>query len=214
MKLSLVVITPGKSQGQAIPINLAQFVIGRDPQCNLRPASALISKRHCALIIRGEKAFIRDFDSTNGTSLNDQPVKDEIELQNKDRLKVGPLLFEVQLEAKPSVNRPTPPPPTKKPAETPKLADTPKPAEHADDDSVAAMLLALQDEGGSNAAPQTGAEIPDGSTVMDISTVPPPEEAAANAQDEKASKSKVIQGNTSTAAKAILEKYMRRPRNV
>src|SRR5438874_6136316 len=96
MKLSLVVMTAGKAQGQAIPVNLAQFVIGRDPQCNLRPASALISKRHCAVIIRGEKAFIRDFDSTNGTFLNDQPVKDEIEVHAKDRLKVGPLLFEVR----------------------------------------------------------------------------------------------------------------------
>jgi pSer/pThr/pTyr-binding forkhead associated (FHA) protein len=207
MKLSLVVMTPGKSAGQVIPINLAQFVIGRDPQCNLRPASALISKRHCALISRGEKAFIRDFDSTNGTSLNDQPVKDEIELQNNDRLKVGPLLFEVQLEAKPSVNRPTPPPPTKKPAETP------KPAEHADDDSIAAMLLSLQDDGGSSVTHQTGAEIPDGSTVMDIASVPSEETAEEKAAGEKAAKSKAIQGNTSTAAKAILEKYMRRPRS-
>jgi pSer/pThr/pTyr-binding forkhead associated (FHA) protein len=206
MKLSLVVKTPGKSEGQSIPINLAQFVIGRDPQCNLRPASALISKRHCALIIRGEKAFIRDFDSTNGTFLNDQPVKDEMELQNKDRLKVGPLLFEVALETKPTVNRPTPPPPTKKPAVAP------KPVEAADDDSIAAMLLSLQDDGAATTTTATGSEIPDGSTVMDISAVPP-EEAAAKEKAEQAGKSKAIQGNTSTAAKAILEKYMRRPRS-
>jgi pSer/pThr/pTyr-binding forkhead associated (FHA) protein len=206
MKLSLVVKTPGKSEGQGIPINLAQFVIGRDPQCNLRPASALISKRHCALIIRGEKAFIRDFDSTNGTSLNDQPVKDEIELHNKDRLKVGPLLFEVVLETQTAVNRPTPPPPTKKPA------DAPKPVEPADDDSIAAMLLSLQDEGGAATTTPTGPEIPDGSTVMEIAAVPP-EEAAAKEKAEQAGKSKAIQGNTSTAAKAILEKYMRRPRS-
>jgi pSer/pThr/pTyr-binding forkhead associated (FHA) protein len=207
MKLSLVVKTPGKSEGQSIPINLAQFVIGRDPQCNLRPASALISKRHCAVIIRGEKAFIRDFDSTNGTALNDQPVKDEVELQNQDRLKVGPLLFEVVLETKTAVNRPTPPPPTKKPPEAP------KPVETADDDSIAAMLLSLQDDG-SGAATTTPAssEIPDGSTVMEIAAVPP-EEAAAKEKAEQAGKSKAIQGNTSTAAKAILEKYMRRPRS-
>jgi pSer/pThr/pTyr-binding forkhead associated (FHA) protein len=158
------------------------------------------------LIIRGEKAFIRDFDSTNGTALNDQPIKDEIELQNKDRLKVGPLLFEVVLETKPAVNRPTPPPPTKKPA------DAPRPVEHADDDSIAAMLLSLQDDGVSGAAPQTGAEIPDGSTVMEIAAVSP-EETATEEKAEEVKKSKAIQGNTSTAAKAILEKYMRRPRS-
>ena len=110
MKLSLAVITTGKAEGQVIPVNLAQFVIGRDSQCNLRPASALISKRHCAVLIRGEKAFLRDFDSTNGTFVNDQPVKNEIEIHDKDRIKVGPLQFEVRIEAKPAVNRPTPPP--------------------------------------------------------------------------------------------------------
>ena len=47
MKLSLLVLTPGKMEGKSIPITIPQFVIGRDPQCNLRPASALISKRHC-----------------------------------------------------------------------------------------------------------------------------------------------------------------------
>src|SRR5947209_18006865 len=155
MKLSLVVLTPGKSEGQVIPVNLAQFVIGRDPQCNLRPASPLISKRHCALIIRGERAFIRDFDSTNGTSLNDQPVKDEVELNSKDRLKVGPLLFEVRLESKATVSRPTPPPPTKRPAQPPRKSES------ADDDSIADMLLSLQDDGAGGPSAQTGVEIPD-----------------------------------------------------
>src|SRR5690242_13724519 len=117
MKLSLVVLTPGKMEGKSIPIKVPQFVIGRDPQCHLRPASALISKRHCALIQRDGKAFIRDFDSTNGTFLNDQPVKGEVELHHEDKLRVGPLLFAVMLEAgAPAAARATPPPPTKAPA--------------------------------------------------------------------------------------------------
>src|SRR5262249_52161293 len=136
MKLSLVVMTPGKMEGKAIPITLSQFVIGRDPQCHLRPASPVISKRHCALIMKGEQAFVRDFDSTNGTFLNDQPVKGEVELHNADVLKVGPIAFAVNLDAAPApVNKPTPAPPTKKPAAS------------EDDESIAAMLLSLQDEG-------------------------------------------------------------------
>jgi pSer/pThr/pTyr-binding forkhead associated (FHA) protein len=208
MKLSLAVLTPGKSEGQLIPVNLAQFVIGRDPQCNLRPASALISKRHCAVIIRGERAFLRDFDSTNGTFVNDQPVKNEIEIQNKDRLKVGPLLFEVRIESKAAVNRPTPPPPTKKPVEE-ATAST----ETHDDESIANMLLSLQDDGGARPSNATGVEIPDGSTVMEITSVPPEEAAKRKAEEAaKAAKAAAL-GNTSTAAKAILEKYMRRPRS-
>src|SRR5262249_30682754 len=99
MKLSLVVLTPGKGEGKVIPITLPQFLIGRDPQCHLRPASAMISKRHCALLLKGEQAFVRDFDSTNGTFVNDEPVKGEVELHNEDKLRAGPLLFLIKLEA-------------------------------------------------------------------------------------------------------------------
>src|SRR5215468_10989379 len=98
MKFSLLVLTPGKQEGKAIDIKLPQFLIGRDSQCHLRPASPLISKRHCALIQRDNKAFIRDFDSTNGTFVNDEPVKGECELHHGDQLKVGPIHFTVRLE--------------------------------------------------------------------------------------------------------------------
>src|SRR5258708_35693346 len=112
MKLTLVVKAAGKQHGKPIPITLSQFVVGRDPQCHLRPASPMISKRHCAVIQRDGKAYIRDFGSTNGTFVNDQPVKDEIELHNGDQLKIGPLVFQVQI-AQDAPKRGTPAPPTK-----------------------------------------------------------------------------------------------------
>lgn len=111
MKLSLVVHTEGKASGQVIPVNLAQFIIGRDPQCNLRPASALISKRHCALLVRNGEVYLRDFDSTNGTFLNEEPVKGEVRVKNSDVLRVGPLQFKVAVEASqvaPAKVNPTP----------------------------------------------------------------------------------------------------------
>ncbi len=74
MKLSLIVLSEGKSKGQTIPIKLSQFLIGRDPQCQLRPASPIISKRHCAVIIKDDKVVVRDFNSTNGTFVNEEPV--------------------------------------------------------------------------------------------------------------------------------------------
>jgi predicted component of type VI protein secretion system len=206
MKLSLVVLTPGKMEGKSIPITLSQFLIGRDPQCQLRPASALISKRHCALLVREGKAFVRDFESTNGTLVNDELVKGEKELHQGDRLKIGPLDFRVELETPAAVNKPTP---------------VPKPAAavaSSEDEAAAAMLLSVQDDGsGGPASTQVDSDgIPTGSTVMEIVSPPgekPPEdkdEGKGGAAREKAAKT--AQGNTSSAAKAILEKYMRRPR--
>lgn len=203
MKLSLVVTTAGKAQGQIIPIKLAQFVIGRDPQCNLRPASALISKRHCAILVKSGQVFVRDFDSTNGTFINEKPVKGEASLHNDDELKVGPLCFKVVIEDQASISKPTPPP---------------KPAGSADDEDAAAMLLGLHDEGGAEeggaAAGESG--VPAGSTVFDI---PNPVGASGEGMGEAGKKpevkkpdAKAAAASASKAAESLLAKYTRRQR--
>ncbi len=106
MKLSLVVQTPGHNQGKVLEIKLSQFVVGRDPHCHLRPSSLKISKRHCAVLQRDNKVFVRDLESINGTFVNDEQVNGELELHDGDRLRMGPLLFEVKIEVATSVNRP------------------------------------------------------------------------------------------------------------
>jgi predicted component of type VI protein secretion system len=239
MKLSLVVLAEGPQKGKVLEIKLPQFLVGRDPQCQLRPASAMISKRHCALIQRDNKAFVRDFDSTNGTFVNDQPVKGEIELRHGDKLKIGPLLFSIRLEPTAApVNRPTPPPPTKSavanqpaataPASKPAVAaapasppppasatplpatkPAPAPAESPDEDA-AALLLSMGDDG-DNRTSGFLSEVPEGSTVFDMASSPGTTPDKAETKEEKA-KAALI-GNTSSAAKSILEKYMRRPRS-
>jgi pSer/pThr/pTyr-binding forkhead associated (FHA) protein len=228
MKLSLVVLTPGPNQGKVLEIKLSQFVVGRDPQCHLRPASPMISKRHCAVLQREGKAFVRDFDSTNGTFVNNDQVKGEVELHHGDQLKMGPLLFEVRLQATAPVNRPTPAPPTKQvtksmaapsnsaeapasPTPAPAAVQSPtateEPSGSSSDDDVAAMLLSLHDDGATGGL--TGEpEVPEGSTIHEM---PLPPEIAQAAQKEK-EKAKPAIGNTSSAAKSILEKYMKRPR--
>src|SRR5262245_25154835 len=153
MKISLVVLSAGKAAGKALPINSAQFIIGRDPECNLRPTSAMISKRHCAVLVKEGQVSIRDFDSTNGTFVNDEPVKGEVPLKDGDNIKVGPLSFKVVIEA----GTPTPKPPGK---------TTPPPpvSNISDDDAAAAALLAFEDDGEVSVTSDTDAEVPGGST--------------------------------------------------
>src|SRR5262245_59341902 len=110
MKLSLIVLTPGKMEGKTIPVRLPEFLIGRDPQCHLRPASPLINKRHCALLNCENRVFVRDFGTPNGTLINGNPIKGETSLANGDRLKVGPLEFRVVVETSVPGSKPTSPP--------------------------------------------------------------------------------------------------------
>lgn len=98
MKVSLVVAS-GAHQGKVIPLTGPQFLIGRDAQCHLRPASQAISKRHCGVLVRDGKVYIKDYGSTNGTNVNDELLKDaEIAVADGASLKIGPLDFIVRIE--------------------------------------------------------------------------------------------------------------------
>jgi pSer/pThr/pTyr-binding forkhead associated (FHA) protein len=139
MNLSIEALN-GPVVGRVIEIRVKQFLIGRDPGCHLRPVSARISKRHCALLQRDGKAFIRDFGSINGTFVNGLEIRAvEIELHDGDQVRIGPLLFAVHLE----------------------------PFVRLDDDKEAAMLKALQEIGMVEVGQRTAA--PDVNTVLDLS---------------------------------------------
>ena len=194
MKLSLVVVNAGKVAGQTIPIKTPHFVIGRDPECNLRPASAVISKKHCAISVKAGKVMLCDFESTNGTSLNDQPVKGEIEVANGDVLKVGPLTFRVVIEQTVAPSKPTPLP---KPA-----------AKVSEEDDAAALLLSLDD--GTIASPNDAeaVDVPGGSTVMDIPSFTQGAEAQTGKPGEKKKdeKPKPQHDSAAAAAAALIDK--------
>jgi predicted component of type VI protein secretion system len=210
MKLSLTVLSAGAKQGKIIQIPLAQFLIGRGRECNLQPSSPIISKRHCALITRGGKVFVKDFASINGTFINDQPIKDETEVKDGDCLKLGSLAFRINVEYAPSVNEPTPLP-----------AAVAKRAVASDDEEAAAMLLAMRENEASAPASNNQEEAegagPGGSTIVE------PPQNVETSQQQTALKSgvarredaaKVAAADTSAAAKAILDRYVRRPKEL
>ncbi len=236
MKLSLVV-SQGNPAGKEIPIRQTHFLIGRDPDCQLRPASPLVSKRHCAILVRGEQVYVRDFGSTNGTLINQVQIKGEAELKDGDELKLGPLCFRVKL---------IPTPATPSNADTvsdklnvtlsdtntqKKLAGVPtgsgsnpalkklptSPTASTEEDDIAELLFNLEGDESAKAA-----NIPAGTTIMqpikdETEEMKENMEASASESSETKPDTKVKQKvpdsrATSDAAKAILDKYMRRPR--
>jgi predicted component of type VI protein secretion system len=228
MKVSLVVAS-GVHQGKVIPVATQQFVIGRDPQCQLRPASQSISKQHCALIVRDKSLFLKDFGSTNGTFLNDEaiPPESEVAIKSGDRVRVGPLDFAVQIVLpRPSDSTPLPDdlnmvngpaaaklaeaagikpgsstlkPVGKKPEVSTKQP-IPGPAPTESDEDIAAMLLGMGDD----------SSVPEGSTVFEMGAVNP--DGTPKTEPKAEAKPTDAKEDSSNAASDILRKYMRRPR--
>jgi pSer/pThr/pTyr-binding forkhead associated (FHA) protein len=86
-------------EGTRVPITIPKFLIGRDAQCHIRPASPLVSERHCVLLTREDGIFVMDLNSATGTFINDRRIARETKLRDGDRLKIGPLLFSLDIDS-------------------------------------------------------------------------------------------------------------------
>lgn len=95
-RVSLVVVE-GVHAGRALPVRLP-FLIGRAPECNLRPASEAVSLHHCIIKDRDGRPVLRDLGSDNGTFLNDNLLMIDYQLCEGDELRLGPLRFIVRME--------------------------------------------------------------------------------------------------------------------
>ena len=95
-------VTKGANAGQEIIIDKDKFLIGRADDCNLRPHSDAISRRHCVIINSAKGVGVRDLKSRNGTVVNGKKITGDKRLRNGDLLEVGPLSFEVVLEKTPA----------------------------------------------------------------------------------------------------------------
>ncbi len=99
MKFFLIV-AKGRNKGMPILIRVDLFLIGSDPMCQLRKRT--LGSKHCALVTRDKKVFIRDLDSGYETIVNGSaiPTGAEWPLHSGDRINVGILEFLVQFREK------------------------------------------------------------------------------------------------------------------
>ena len=96
MELKLKVMA-GKSVGQLLPVPGPRFVIGRGDKCQLRPRSDAVAEQQCAIEFEPARVCVRDLADNGETLINGASVSGLQELKSGDRLKVGPLEFEIQL---------------------------------------------------------------------------------------------------------------------
>lgn len=93
-------VVGGGHDGKLIAVNADKFLIGRSEECQLRPKSESISRRHAAIVRKDGRILLIDLKSRNGTHVNDQkldPSKAKV-LKNGDVIRVGKLEFVAVLE--------------------------------------------------------------------------------------------------------------------
>ena len=88
-----LVIISNKEYGKEYILNKAENFIGRAPGCAIRIDDKMASGQHTAVAVKGADCFIKDLDSTNGTNVNGQPIKDEQQIQTGDEVEVGSTTF-------------------------------------------------------------------------------------------------------------------------
>jgi len=69
------------------------FIIGRDDDCNLKLTDKRISRRHSEIRKSGDHLWIRDFESTNGTFVNQKAIKQAELLEPGDTISIGKFKF-------------------------------------------------------------------------------------------------------------------------
>jgi Nif-specific regulatory protein len=69
-----------------------EVAVGRDPANQICLSDPLVSRRHCVLRQSASSFLLQDLDSSNGTTINDVPVRERL-LAHGDRIKVGETHF-------------------------------------------------------------------------------------------------------------------------
>ncbi len=84
---------------QHIPINAVPFRIGRSAELGLCLPSPAVSKAHAEIVAAGDKLFLRDLDSTNGTFVNGHRVQGTTPIGEGDLIQFATIDFRVKKQA-------------------------------------------------------------------------------------------------------------------
>ena len=95
-------LVPQDNLMEKIYLSKTSTVLGRADTSDIVVANTDVSSRHCILDIQTRGAFILDLDSTNGTFVNGNLIRDAY-LNPGDRIELGPVLYVINREVLPPV---------------------------------------------------------------------------------------------------------------
>src|SRR5436190_2740181 len=81
-------IEKGVNQGQDIPLAVDEFVLGREPKCDLYIPITSVSRQHAQIVRLNERFYIEDLKSRNGTKVNNTQISGRVELKDRDQIQI------------------------------------------------------------------------------------------------------------------------------
>ena len=93
--LTKLVVASGKNAGRTIAIKRNRLLIGRAEECDVRPLSEDVSRRHCEFVVGPTDVWIQDLGSRNGTFVNGVKISERTRLVDGDLVRVGVLELKV-----------------------------------------------------------------------------------------------------------------------
>ena len=115
--MTVTLVTFGKDgKPRKFDLSRETTIVGRKTDANLRIPLADISRTHCELALENGHVTVRDLDSSNGTFVNGEQV-DESKLKAGDELRLGPIVFFVQVDGEPADIKPPAPKASEKKAD-------------------------------------------------------------------------------------------------
>jgi hypothetical protein len=93
-----LVVLEGEGKGKRIVLNKHRITFGRK-QADVALTDPEASRQHCALLLYGDFAVVKDMGSANGTKVNKRIVKEGL-LKSGDTLQIGTTVFQFMLSSK------------------------------------------------------------------------------------------------------------------
>ena len=86
---------PKELRGVQIAVH-GPVIVGRNPGADIVIGASYVSGRHARFTLMGQNLFVEDLGSTNGTTVNKQPISAPCALHDKDVVTVGDVAMRVR----------------------------------------------------------------------------------------------------------------------
>ncbi|MBR0404613.1 MAG: FHA domain-containing protein [Eggerthellaceae bacterium] len=86
---------PKELRGVSIAVH-GPVIVGRSPSADIVIGAGYVSARHARFSLMGQNLFVEDLGSTNGTTVNDQPITDPVALNEDDIVTIGDVVIRVR----------------------------------------------------------------------------------------------------------------------